>query len=115
MWRILILTFFWGSCLYSPVIPFKGQKFNPNLECHFYFSQKDFDIQGKDTSRICIVDKGKKAFIYTWYWPVNWEGIEREKQKDEVYLGKGYVKKYYPDSIIQHITLLKFNDLIWKR
>jgi hypothetical protein len=53
-------------------------------------------------------------FIYTWVWPKGMNPIYRKVQKDEIYLGKGYLTSQLPDSLIPNITLLKFQDILSK-
>lgn len=101
---ILIFLFFY-SCSFIP-----GIREKDNSPYDFYFSRTDYEFTGRDSTKLCIVDKNHKMFIYTWVWPRSLNPVHRKVQKDEIYLGRGFLKKNIPDSLISGIKFIKLLD-----
>jgi hypothetical protein len=110
MKRFLFFIVFLGGCS-SFKESIQPVRYDPHGKFDFYFSGTDYILQGKDSTKICIVDKGRRSFPYTWCWPKYWSPVNRITNKDEIYLGSGFIAKHcLSDSMCPGITLLKFND-----
>jgi hypothetical protein len=102
---LLVLGLFAVQCH----LPQKIEPYRTRSLHHFYYSAADAKFQ---KIGICVVDDGTKVFQYTWRWPVNWyEDSRRQKSRDELYLGTGYILEAYPDSVrkkyLSHLSLFK--------
>lgn len=85
--------------------------YDPAMEFNFYFSYSDWDIQGRDTTKVCIVHRNKKMYYYTWKWPKKWPNARRKPNRDEIFIGTGYDYFCIPDSSRPQITLTEFQNL----